>query len=82
MSGPVALDTNVLVRLLVNDDRAQAQRAAAVIDASPGCYVPIVALAEPQGGSLDHAALAGESDCRYRAIKRGSGDGSFAGAQS
>jgi predicted nucleic acid-binding protein len=28
------LDTNVLVRLLVNDDPAQAEQAAALIDAS------------------------------------------------
>ena len=34
MSLPVALDTNVLVRLLVNDDPAQAEQAAALIDAS------------------------------------------------
>ena len=46
MSGPVALDTNVLVRLLVNDDPSLAQRAAAVIDASPGCYVPITVTLE------------------------------------
>jgi len=30
MSLPVALDTNVLVRLLVNDDPAQAEQAAAL----------------------------------------------------
>jgi predicted nucleic acid-binding protein len=34
MSLPVALDTNVLVRLLVNDDPSQAEQAAALIDAS------------------------------------------------
>lgn len=31
MTLPVALDTNVLVRLLVNDDPAQAELAAALI---------------------------------------------------
>ena len=35
MSLPVALDTNVLVRLLTNDDPGQAQRAAALIDGRP-----------------------------------------------
>lgn len=38
MSLPVALATNVLVRLLVNDDPAQAELAAALIDASSACF--------------------------------------------
>jgi len=46
MSLPVALDTNVLVRLLTNDDPAQAQRAAALIDGSPACFVPITVVLE------------------------------------
>lgn len=41
MTGPLALDTNVLVRLLTNDDPEQAQRAAQLIDRSPACFVPI-----------------------------------------
>ena len=41
MTLPVALDTNVLVRLLVNDDPVQAQQAAALIDASSAWFVPI-----------------------------------------
>ena len=36
MSLPLSLDTNVLVRLLVNDDLVQAEQAAALIDASAG----------------------------------------------
>ena len=46
MSGPVALDTNVLVRLLVNDDPALAQKAAAMIDGSPACFVPFTVALE------------------------------------
>ena len=46
MSLPVALDTNVLVRLLVNDDPAQADQAAALIDASAACFVPITVVLE------------------------------------
>ena len=46
MSLPVALDTNVLVRLLVNDYPAQAEQAAALIDASAACFVPITVALE------------------------------------
>ena len=46
MSLPVALDTNLLVRLLVNDDPLQAQQAAALIDASSACFVPITVALE------------------------------------
>ena len=46
MSLPVALDTNVLVRLLTNDDAEQARRAADLIDASVGCFVPITVVLE------------------------------------
>jgi predicted nucleic-acid-binding protein len=46
MTLPMALDTNVLVRLLVNDDPAQAELAAACIDASAGCFVPITVALE------------------------------------
>ena len=42
----MALDTNVLVRLLVNDDLAQAEQAAALIDASSACFVPITVALE------------------------------------
>ena len=46
MSLPVALDTNVLVRLLVNDDPAQAEQAAALIDANAAYFVPITVALE------------------------------------
>jgi predicted nucleic-acid-binding protein len=46
MSLPLALDTNVLVRLLVNDDPAQAEQAAVLIDASAACFVPITVVLE------------------------------------
>ena len=46
MTLPVALDTNILVRLLVNDDPAQTELAAAQIDASSACFVPIMVLLE------------------------------------
>jgi predicted nucleic-acid-binding protein len=40
---PVALDTNVLVRLLVNDE---AEQAAELIDASAAYFVPITVALE------------------------------------
>ncbi|MBM5810251.1 MAG: type II toxin-antitoxin system VapC family toxin, partial [Cyanobacteria bacterium M_surface_9_m1_291] len=46
MSLPVALDTNLLVRLLTNDDPQQAARVAGLIDASPACFVPITVVLE------------------------------------
>ena len=46
MSLPVTLDTNVQVRLLVNDDPAQAEQASALIDASASCFVPITVVLE------------------------------------
>ena len=46
MTLPVALDTNVLVRLLVNDDPVQAQQAAALIDSSAAWFVPITVVLE------------------------------------
>lgn len=46
MSLPVALDTNLLVRLLTNDDPHQADQVAALIDASSGCFVPITVVLE------------------------------------
>lgn len=46
MKDPVAIDTNVLVRLLVNDDPEQARQAAACIDASSACFIPITVLLE------------------------------------
>ncbi|MDI9407328.1 MAG: hypothetical protein QM522_11545 [Chitinophagaceae bacterium] len=41
MTLPVALDTNLLVRLLTNDEPQQARRVADLIDASSACFVPI-----------------------------------------
>lgn len=46
MTLPLALDTNVLVRLLVNDDPSQAEKAAALIDSSSACFVPVTVLLE------------------------------------
>ena len=46
MSLPVALDTNLLVRLLTNDDPQQARRVAELIDASSACFVPITVVLE------------------------------------
>jgi len=36
-----AIDTNLLVRLVTNDDPDQARRAAAAIDACEACFVPL-----------------------------------------
>jgi predicted nucleic-acid-binding protein len=46
MSLPIALDTDLLVRLLTNDDPQQAGRVAELIDASPACFVPITVVLE------------------------------------
>jgi AbrB family looped-hinge helix DNA binding protein len=46
MGLPVVLDTNVLVRLLTNDDPEQASRAAERIDSSSSCFVPITVVLE------------------------------------
>lgn len=46
MSLPLALDTNLLVRLLTNDDPQQAERVADLIDASAACFVPITVVLE------------------------------------
>jgi predicted nucleic-acid-binding protein len=43
---PIALDTNLLVRLLTGDDPEQARRVADLIDASPACFVPITVVLE------------------------------------
>jgi predicted nucleic-acid-binding protein len=41
VASPRAIDTNLLVRLVTNDDPEQARRAAAAIDAGPGGFVPL-----------------------------------------
>ena len=46
MTLPIALDTNLLVRLLTNDDPLQAQRTAERIDGSSACFVPITVTLE------------------------------------
>lgn len=46
MTLPVALDTNLLLRLLTGDDPEQARRVADLIDASPACFVPITVVLE------------------------------------
>ena len=43
---PIALDTNLLVRLLTGDDPEQARRVADLIDACPACFVPITVVLE------------------------------------
>jgi predicted nucleic-acid-binding protein len=46
MTLPVALDTNLLVRLLSGDEPEQARRVADLIDTSPACFVPITVVLE------------------------------------
>ena len=46
LNDPVVLPTNVLVRLLVNDDPEQARRAAACSDTSSACFGPITVVLE------------------------------------
>lgn len=46
MSLPIALDTNLLVRLLTNDDPQQAHQVADLIEASAACFVPITVVLE------------------------------------
>jgi predicted nucleic-acid-binding protein len=41
MASLVAVDTNLLVRLVTNDDPEQAERAAAAVDAGEGFFVPL-----------------------------------------
>lgn len=41
----IALDTNVLVRLVVNDELAQARSAARLIDAK-ACFIPLTVMLE------------------------------------
>jgi predicted nucleic-acid-binding protein len=63
MTLPVALDTNLLVRLLTGDEPDQARRVADLIDTSPACFVPITVVLELEWGlrgayRLDRQALA------------------------
>ena len=46
MTLPIALDTNLLVRLLTGDDPELARRVADLIDASPACFVSITVVLE------------------------------------
>ena len=46
MSLPIALDTNLLARLVTNDDPIQAQNVADLIDSSAACFVPITVVLE------------------------------------
>lgn len=46
MTLSVALDTNLLVRLLSSDEPEQACRVADLIDTSPACFVPITVVLE------------------------------------
>ena len=46
MSLPLALDTNLLARLVTNDDAAQASRVAGLIDSNHACFVPITVVLE------------------------------------
>jgi predicted nucleic-acid-binding protein len=40
----IALDTNVLARLVTNDDKAQALEAAALIDSGVALFIPTTVL--------------------------------------
>lgn len=42
----IALDTNVLIRLVTNDDPAQARQAVALIDAGNALFVPLTVALE------------------------------------
>ena len=44
----IALDTNVVVRLLVNDDAAQARRARALLAAAHEVRIPVTVLLEAE----------------------------------
>jgi hypothetical protein len=46
MTLPVALDANLLVRLLMGDEPDQARCVADLIDTSPACFVPITVVLE------------------------------------
>ena len=46
MTLPIALDTNLLVRLLTGDEPELARRLADLIDASPACFVTITVVLE------------------------------------
>lgn len=41
MASLVAVDTNLLVRVVTNDDPEQAERAAAAVDGGEGFFVPL-----------------------------------------
>jgi predicted nucleic-acid-binding protein len=60
MSLPLALDTNLLVRLLTNDDPRQARRVADLIDDSPACFVPITVVLEQEEQVLQALEAYGE----------------------
>ena len=62
MTLPVALDTNLLVRLLTGDEPEQSRRVADLIDTSPACFVPITVVLELEwvlrgAYRLDHRAV-------------------------
>lgn len=42
----IALDTNILARLVTNDDPAQAQQAVALIDTGKALFVPLTVVLE------------------------------------
>jgi predicted nucleic-acid-binding protein len=42
----IAVDTNILARLVINDDKAQALEAAALIDSGIALFVPVTVLLE------------------------------------
>ena len=45
----IALDTNVLARLVTNDDKTQAKEAANLIDSGVALFVPITVMLELEG---------------------------------
>lgn len=42
----IALDTNVLARLVINDDKAQAQEAMLLLDSGVALFVPLTVMLE------------------------------------
>jgi hypothetical protein len=55
----IALDPNLLVRLLIDDDPPQPSRVADPIDAGPACGVPITEGPDPDPAPASGAGAAG-----------------------
>lgn len=48
----IALDTNVLARLVTNDDKVQAKEAADLIDSGVALFVPVTVMLELEKARL------------------------------